>query len=145
MGEIGDGGAQGGHPAPYGDANSDDPHSRCAVNPAANRDACDRIEKREGKSLQEADLGVRQQQVFLDRFDQEADQHPVYERENIGDEKHRHDAPGQSRAGIGRFTLTYPDGTRFYRCSRSELLCVTHADGSKSAVRPNASISSARS
>lgn len=56
------------------------------VNQPPQRQAGKRIENRECEALQQTELGISQQQVPLYGFNQQAENHPIYKRENIGDE-----------------------------------------------------------
>jgi len=94
--------AAGGHHAPHRDARNDEVPAVIAVGDPCERQAEQRIEKREGQSDQQADLRVRDIERRADRCDQEAEDHPVDKRQRIGQQQYRDDIPAIGRPRPGR-------------------------------------------
>ena len=87
--------AQGRHHGPDGQRQRDQAH---AVGPvpvgiARDRNAEQRIEDREGRSRQQAELRVAEPQIALDRLGEDIDDLPVEEVEDIDDQQHPQHRP----------------------------------------------------
>jgi len=69
--------ARGGHQAPEGNCPGHDPLAWPPVYQSGHRNAREHVEKHEGKADQQADLGVTEPEVSLDRGDEQGHQLPV--------------------------------------------------------------------
>ena len=86
--------AKGGESAPQRQRDRHDGGPAPAVGEPGDRDAEHGVEDHEHRAGQDADRGVRDVQVFLDRLDQDRQHLPVEEAQRIGDHEHReHVAP----------------------------------------------------
>jgi hypothetical protein len=84
------------HHAPEGDGRGHDPLARATIDEPRDRDPRQHVEQHESEPDQQADLGVAESEVRLDRRDQQRHQLPVEVVEHQGDHENedRPPAPG---------------------------------------------------
>ena len=125
------GAGQGGHQAPQGDADGDDPLAAVAVGPACDDEADAAIEDRECGAGEQAERGVRDGEFRLDRLDQQGEDEAVDERDAVGEGEYPddipsvggpvngvHDASFRTSAVVSRRRRASPRRTRASRNSR---------------------------
>ena len=95
--QIGARGArQGGHQAPQGDADGDDPLAAVTVGPACDDEADPAIEDRECGAGEQAERGVRDAEFRLDRLYQQGQDQTVDERDAVREGEYPDDIPSVS-------------------------------------------------
>ncbi len=89
--EVDHGAGQGRHPAPGDKRQGYDGFSRIAVREQGDGHAQGGVKKREGKSAQQADLGIGQAQLRLDRLDKNVEYLAIQAAEDIGRQQQAED------------------------------------------------------
>ena len=105
LAEAGCGAAQRGEGAPHGQRAGNHPAAAGPVGKHRQRHAKHRIEQGEGKAADRAELGIGQLQVGLDRPGEDAEDLPVEEIEDVGQQQEAKDDIGPRGGAAPAFSL----------------------------------------